>query len=169
MQAERVREYLQDHAVPFEHMKHPRAVGAQTIAHIEHESGWRVAKPVMLKLGRQLAMAVVPAPARVDLQKVKLGLGREDVELASEGDFAAAFPDCELGAEPPFGNLYGMLMLVDRALLQDPYLVFRDGTHEGTMKTATEDYLSVVSAIQLDMGILPTDLPHDPMFDDEPL
>ena len=169
MQAERVREYLQEHAVPFEQMKHPRAVGAQLIAHIEHESGWRVAKPVMLRLGHQLAMAVVPAPARVDLRKVRQGLGREDVELATEEDFAGAFPDCELGAEPPFGNLYGMLVLVDRVLLQDPYLVFRDGTHEGAMKTATADYLSVVNAIPLDMGVLPMDLPRDPIFDDEPL
>lgn len=159
MQGERVRNYLREQDVSFESLEHPRAIGAQSIAQLEHESGWRVAKPVMLKMGGQLTMAVVPAPARVDLWKVKMGLSRDDVAIATEAEFAAAFPDCELGAEPPFGNLYGIPMLIDRALLGDPYLVFRDGTHHGTLKTSTRDYLRVVNAVQLDMGILPPNAP----------
>lgn len=167
MQGQRVRSYLQEQAVVFEEMEHPMAVGAQAIAQVEHETGWRIAKPVMLKLGAQLAMAVVPAPVQVDLWKVKMGLGREDVSLASEDEFAAAFPDCDLGAEPPFGNLYGIPTLLDRALLGDPYLVFRDGTHQRTLKTSLSDYLRVVPATQLDMGILPLAVPHrDPLYDD---
>lgn len=169
MQGERVRNYLRERDIAYDTMQHPRAVSAQSLAHIEHETGWRIAKPVMLKLGRQLAMAVVPAPVRVDLWKVKIGLNREDVELASEDDFASAFPDCELGAEPPFGNLYGIPMLIDRALLGDPYLVFRDGTHQGTLRTAMSDYLRVVNAIQLDMGVLPPSVPSGALlWHDEP-
>ncbi len=169
MQGERVRNYLQEQDVAFESMMHSRAVSAQALAHAEHETGWRIAKPVMLKVGKQLAMAVVPAPVKVDLWKVKMGLQRDDVELASEADFATAFPDCELGAEPPFGNLYGIPMLIDRALLSDPYLVFRDGTHRGTLKTPMSEYLRVVKAIQLDMGILPPNVPSGAMlWHDEP-
>lgn len=160
MQGERVRNYLRTNEVEFEVMEHKPTVGAQSIAQVEHESGWRVAKPVMLKLGTKLAMAVVPAPVRVDLWKVKMGLCRDDVELATEAEYASAFPDCELGAEPPFGNLYDMPMFVDRALLGDPYLVFRDGTHHATLKTSLNDYLRVTNAPQLDMGILPPNVPN---------
>jgi Ala-tRNA(Pro) deacylase len=155
MFGELVRDYLNRSGVVFETMEHPRVVGAQSVAQVEHESGWRVAKPVMLKLGNRLAMAVIPAPARVDLRKVRLGLMRDDVELATEAEYASTFPDCELGAEPPFGALYGLPMIVDRALLGDPYLVFRDGTHRRTLKTALSDYLRLVDAIQLDIGVLP--------------
>lgn len=167
MQGERVRTYLKEQGVSFEVMEHPRAVGAQSIAQAEHESGWRIAKPVMLKLGKELAMAVVPAPSRVDLWKVKMGLMRDDVELATEAEFASRFPDCELGAEPPFGNLYGITMLIDRALLGDPYLVFRDGTHNCTMKVGMLDYLRVVKAIQLDMGVLPPNAPGEVRYREE--
>lgn len=160
MQGERVRSYLQEQRVPFEETQHRPVVGAQAISEDEHETGWRFAKPVMLKVGEKLAMAVVPAPVRVDLFKVRMGLLRNDVEIASERDFAALFPDCELGAEPPFGNLYGVPMFIDRALLGDPYLIFRDGTHHGTLRTTLVDYLRVTNATQLDMGILPPGLPH---------
>lgn len=167
MQGERVRSYLREQQVPFEEMQHRPVVGAQAISEDEHETGWRFAKPVMLKLGGKLAMAVVPAPVRVDLFKVKMGLSRNDVELAREAEFAALFPDCELGAEPPFGNLYGVPMLIDRALLGDPYLVFRDGTHHGTLKTTLTDYLRVTNGVQLDMGILPPSLPNETLHRSE--
>jgi Ala-tRNA(Pro) deacylase len=167
MQGERIRNYLRERDVPYEEVKHDRAVTAQSIARAEHESGWRVAKPVMLKLGKKLAMAVVPAPVRVDLGKVRMGLGRDDVMLANEDDFATAFPDCELGAEPPFGNIYGIPVFLDRALLGDPYLVFRDGTHRGTLKTSMSDFLRVIDATQLDMGSLPPNVStRDPMYND---
>ncbi len=169
MQGERVRRYLQEQNVGFEPMEHPRAVQAQSVARAEHESGWRVAKPVMLRLGGELAMAVVPAPVRVDLEKVKVALGRDDVELAGESDYALAFPDCELGAEPPFGNLYGLPVFVDRGLLADPYLVFRDGTHQGTLKIAMRDYLRLAHPSELDMGILPPNLPNETKLWKEPI
>lgn len=167
MQGERVRELFKAQNIPFETMEHAFAVGAQAVAQVEGETGWRVAKPVMLKLGKKLAMAVIPAPARVDLGKVRMALSRDDVELATESDYASCFPDCELGAEPPFGELYGMMTLLDRALLGDPYLVFRDGTHHRTMKMAMPDYLRVARAMQLDMGILPPSAPNGARMRDE--
>jgi Ala-tRNA(Pro) deacylase len=161
MQGERVRKYLREQGIAFEEMQHPRVVDAQTLAHLEHESGWRIAKTVMLRLGSKLTMAVVPAPVRVDLRRIREGMQRQDVRLASETEYAGAFPDCEVGAEPPFGNLYGMQTLIDRTLLEDPYLVFRDGTHRGTLKVGMSDYLRAANGIQLDMGILPPNIPKE--------
>ena len=161
MQGERVRKYLREQGVPFEEIQHPRVVDAQELAHFEHESGWHIAKTVMLKLGGKLTMAVVPAPVRVDLWRVKESLQREDVTLASERDFVMSFPDCELGAEPPFGNLYGMQTLIERRLIRDPYLVFRDGTHRGTLKVGMSDYLRVANGIQVDMAMLPPNIPKE--------
>src|SRR5512142_2323223 len=94
------RQFLETCNVTFQHVGHHRAVSAQRLAHEEHETGWRVAKPVMLKVGKDIVMAVVPAPLQVDLNKVRMALGRDDISLASEDEFAALFPDCELGAEP---------------------------------------------------------------------
>lgn len=161
MQGERVRKYLQEQGVLFEEIPHPRVVEAQTLAHLEHESGWRIAKTVVLKLGNKLTLAVVPAPVRVDLRRIKEGLQRDDVRLASENEYASSFPDCEVGAEPPFGSLYGMQTLIDRTILRDPYLVFRDGTHRGTLKVVMSEYLRVANGIQLDMGILPPNIPKE--------
>jgi len=161
MQGERIRKYLREQGVPFEEIQHPRVVDAQELAHFEHESGWHIAKTVMLKLGGKLTMAVVPAPMRVDLRRVKESLHRDDVTLASERDFASSFPDCELGAEPPFGSLYGMQTLIDRMILMDAYLVFRDGTHRGTLKVGMSDYLRVANGIQVNMGILPPNIPKE--------
>jgi Ala-tRNA(Pro) deacylase len=98
-----------------------------------------------------------------------MGLGRDDVALASEAEYVLSFPDCELGAEPPFGNLYGMPVLVDRALLNDPYVVFRDGTHRGTLKVSLSDYRRVAHAVELDMGVLPPNIPKETTLWEEPI
>ena len=162
------RQFLQACHVEFQEVPHPRAVSAQRLAHEEHETGWRVAKPVMLKVGRDIVMAVVPAPLQVDLIKVKMALGRNDVTLAREDEFAALFPDCEVGAEPPIGNPYGFPMYLERSLRLDPYLVFRDGTHEGTLKVDTNEFLRATRPVEIDIGSLRSvpSIDGDPMADD---
>lgn len=171
MRGERVRAFLKECQVEFIETEHPRAVGAQWVAHLEHETGWRIAKPVMIKLGQRIAMAVVPAPVQLDLSKLRIALGRDDVALATEEEFAHLFPDCEVGAEPPLGQLYGITVFMDRSLRLDPYLVFRDGTHERTLRVATSDYLRIVRPAELDLGILPVaGVPRreEPLLDDVP-
>lgn len=155
MSGERVRNYLNEQHVDYEETAHTAAVSAQRVAAAEHESGWRFAKPVMLKVGGRVVMAVVPAPVDVDLSKARSGLGREDVSIASEAEFAKLFPDCDVGAEPIFGNIYDVPVYVDRSLCLDPYLIFRDGTHEKTLKVATTDFWRLVHPIELDLGVLP--------------
>lgn len=154
MPGERVRKFLEENHIRFQESEHRPAVDAQRVAQSEHETGWRVAKPVMLRVGERMAMAVVPAPVQVDLAKVRSGLGREDVALASEQEFMGLFPDCELGAEPIFGNLYDLPVYFDRCLRADPYLVFRAGTHTSTLKVATADYLRVVAPEEMDLSVM---------------
>ncbi len=168
MRAIRVRQFLEGCQVAFEEAGHPWAIGAQRLAHEEHETGWRVAKPVMLKLGKDVVMAVVPAPVRVDLDKVRMALGRDDVSLAREDEFASLFPDCEVGAEPPVGVPYGIPMYMDRSLRLDPYLIFRDGTHEGTLKVATMEFVRATHPIEIDIGSLQAAPPmdRDPLYED---
>lgn len=155
MSGERVRKFLDENRVRYQETAHRPAISAQRVAQSEHETGWRVAKPVMLKVGARMAMAVVPAPVQVDLAKVRSSLGREDVALASEREFMGLFPDCELGAEPIFGNLYDLPVYFDRCLRADPYLVFRDGTHTRTLKVATVDYLRLVAPEEMDLSSMP--------------
>ncbi len=154
MAAERVRTFLAAHGVSYEAETHPRAVTSQRLAAAEHVSGWMVAKPVMLNAGGQLAMAVLPAPAMVDLDRASAALACE-VRLAHESEFTHLFPDCEAGAEPPFGAFYGVPVYVDPILEEDEYIVFRAGTHDTTMKMRMVDYLAVEDPKMVEMAIHP--------------
>lgn len=154
MAAERVRKFLDEHGVSYEAETHPRAVTAQRLAASEHITGWMVAKPVMLNADGDIVMAVVPAPAMIDLERASEALGCE-VRLAHESEFTDRFPDCEAGAEPPFGSLYGLQTFVDPILDEDEYVVFRAGTHDTTMRMKMTDYLAVENATHVTLAVLP--------------
>lgn len=141
MAAERVRRFLDEQGIPYESETHERAVSAQRLAHAEHVSGWTVAKPVILDADGELVMAVIPAPALVDLERASDALGC-DVRLATEAAFTDRFPDCEAGAEPPLGSMYGLRTIVDTILDEDEFVVFRAGTHDTTMRMRVADYLA---------------------------
>ena len=113
MASNKVHSLLEERGIPFEVHTHPRAVEAQRLAAAEGVSGWEVAKPVLLSVGGQLAMAVVPASVNVDLEKASDVLGHSEVRLADEDEFVSVFTDCEAGAEPPFGNLYGVPVFLE--------------------------------------------------------
>jgi len=152
MPATKVHTLLEEHGVSFETHEHPRAVSAQRVAAAEHVSGWEVAKPVLLSVGDKLAMVVVPAAVQVDLDKVSRVFGGNPVRLATEAEFAAAFPDCELGAEPPFGNLYDVPVFLDERLRARSEMVCRDGSHTESITLAVADYVRVVQPEIADLG-----------------
>lgn len=154
MAAERVRRFLDEHGVSYESETHPRAVASQRLAAVEHVSGWMVAKPVILDADGDLIMAVLPAPSLVDLQRASAAFGC-DVKLAEERDFTGLFPDCEAGAEPPFGSLYDVPVFVDPILEEDEYIVFRAGTHDTTMRMRMTDYLSVEDPKMVTLAVHP--------------
>ena len=155
MAGDRVRSYLQEQGIDFEEHEHDLVYTANEVAASEGVSGWLVAKPVVLWAEGKLAMAVVPAPASVDMDKAADALGASDVRLAREEEFGDAFPDCDLGAEPPFGNLYDMPTYVDQLLTEDPHIVFRGGTHTTTLKIGMDDYLEAASPQVVDIATPP--------------
>lgn len=147
-----VHALLDEHGVDYEVHEHERAVAASRLAEAEGVTGWDVAKPVLLMVGGELAMAVVPGPAHVDLDKASDVLGHNEVRLAEEEEFAAAFPDVELGAEAPFGNLYGVPVFLDERLRARDRMVCRDGSHTRTISLATLDYVDLVAPEIVDLA-----------------
>jgi Ala-tRNA(Pro) deacylase len=125
----RLREFLEEeHATAHFHPHRP-AFTAQEVAATEHVPGRAMAKVVMAVADGRMVMLVLPAPLRVDLARVRDGLRAGDVRLAGEDEFASLFPDCEAGAMPPFGHLYGMDVYVDPALADSGVVLFEAGTH----------------------------------------
>jgi len=135
----RLERYFRDNGVGFEVKEHPTAFTAQAVAASEHVPGRMLAKVVMVRADEELVMLVLPAPSMVDLDKVADVLGSPGVRLASESEFASAFPDCEPGAMPPFGNLYDLPVYVDQALGRNDRIVFQAGSHTVTMSIAYAD------------------------------
>ncbi len=152
MDAHRVRKYLISHGVGYELEQHPLAYTAQEVAAAEHVPGRKFAKPVIVNADGKLIMTVLPANRLLDLEKVKAMLGCEDVRLAREEEFAPIFDDCERGAEPPFGNLYGLPTIIDIDLTTEE-LIFNAGSHTETMKIPTIEYLGLVHPEKADLAL----------------
>lgn len=135
-----IEHYLREQHVPFVLHHHPPTYTAQQVAQAEHVPGRMVAKVVIVSIDNGLVMLCLPATCRVDLLKLMNMLGTDSVRLAHEQDFANAFPDCEVGAMPPFGNLYDMTVYVDRQLTEDERIVFQACRHTDTMEMAYADF-----------------------------
>lgn len=151
MSAEKLREYLLTHGVPYEVHEHPLAFTTSRVAEVEHVSGKEIAKPVILMADDHFVMAVVPGHKHVDLNKAKEAFGCEDLRLAEESEFAEAFVDCERGAEPPLGHLYGMETIIDLRL-DSPRVTFRGGSHTQTITMGLEDYRQAAHAVVGDVA-----------------
>jgi Ala-tRNA(Pro) deacylase len=152
---ERLTTYLREHHVPYQIQQHREAFTAQEVAASEHVPGRLVAKVVVIFADGQKALLVLPAPHRVNLAQAAQALGAAEVRLAHEEEFAANFPDCELGAMPPFGNLYGLPVYVDRSLTADDRLVCQAGTHTTTLTVAYPDFARLVEPVVLDFASAP--------------
>jgi Ala-tRNA(Pro) deacylase len=136
----RLRNFLEREKVRYAHETHRTAYTAQAVAQEEHVPGKLVAKTVVVKVDDGFALAVMPATARADFARLKSALGAQEVRLATELEFTGLFPDCEVGAMPPFGNLYGVPVYVDAALAQDEEIIFNAGTHEDTIRMRYSDF-----------------------------
>jgi len=142
---------LNESKVGYEILPHPEAVTAQRIAQAEHVKGRRHAKVVMIKSGEHL-MTVLPADHQIDLEKVEKAIGKP-ASLDTEKEFKSLFPDCALGAMPPFGNLYGVPTFVDKSLSQEEYIVFEAGTHTDAIKLRYRDYEKIVKPRVEDLAV----------------
>jgi Ala-tRNA(Pro) deacylase len=135
-----IEKYMKDRHLSFQHHRHLRVVPAQQLAATEHVSGSRVAKPVVVSLDGWLAIAVVSAVHRVDLEALARGVGAHDANLVPEAVFAERFAPCEPGAEPPL-YMFGLPVYVDTELAREPFLVMRGGTHEDAISVDTRAWM----------------------------
>lgn len=143
MPGSKLSQYLESHRVRYNTVTHPVAFTAQEIASLTHISGDQIAKTVIAFADERMVMAVVPASRHVDLERLQRATGAQAVCLATEAEFRDAFPDCELGAMPPFGNLYGMRVYVDDSLIgQD--IVFNACNHHELLRMPWTNYAILV-------------------------
>ena len=143
---------LDQNNVEYEILHHSEAVTAQRIAQAEHVKGRHQAKVVIMKAGDQRVMLVLPADHYVDLEKVERVVG-EAVSFDHENEFRSLFPDCVIGAMPPFGNLYGLPTYVDKSLSEQDYIVFEAGTHTDAIIMNYRDYENIVKPKVADLAI----------------
>lgn len=141
---DRIVAALEQAAAPYTFHQHPKAFTAQEVAAREHISGDRFAKVVMVMADDHLAMTVLRANDHIDLGKTAQALHAGGARIAHEGEFAGMFPDCEVGAMPPFGNLYGLPVVIDRRLSEYDEIVSQAGTHSETIELRYQDYQRVV-------------------------
>jgi Ala-tRNA(Pro) deacylase len=139
----RLTDYLNENKAQYEILHHPEAVTAQRIAQAEHVKGRHHAKVVIAKSGDRHLMIVLPADHQIDLEKAEKTIGNA-VALGKEQEFKSLFPDCAIGAMPPFGNLYNLPTYVDKQLAEQDYIVFEAGTHTDAIKMSYRDYEKIV-------------------------
>lgn len=156
MPASKLREYLDSHDVQYTVIEHGAPVyTAQEIAASAHIPGKQLAKTVMVKIDGEMVMAVLPAPYRVNLERLKEVASAGKVELASEAEFKDRFPDCELGAMPPFGNLYGMQVYAAESLAEEMQIAFCGGSHTELIRMSFKDFQRLAQPKVLDFAWKP--------------
>ncbi len=141
----RISDYLDSHHIPYQSYRHPPAYTAQGIAQAQHISGKKLAKVVMVVSDdKKMIMTAVPANHRVDLSKLGSLLKTRWIRLATEEEFADYFPECELGAMPPLGNIYHLDVWMDEKLGSLPKISFNAGTHAETIQMSSSDFERLV-------------------------
>lgn len=143
MLSRELKKYLDEHNISFSTISHPTAYTASQVAQAAHISGKHMAKVVMVKLDGQLAIIVLPAPAHVDFNTLQNIAHAKKVELAREYEFNSKFPHCDVGAMPPFGELYGMDVYLANSLARQDWIAFNAGTHADLLKMSAKDYLQL--------------------------
>jgi Ala-tRNA(Pro) deacylase len=144
MPSQKVKEFLDANNVKYVSITHSVAYTAQEIAASAHIKGQELAKTVILKIDGKLAMTVLPANYKIDFDLLKDAFGTDDVRLSNEQEFKDKFPECEVGAMPPFGNLYNMDTYVAASLLDDEEIAFNAGSHTELIKLKYKDFKKLV-------------------------
>jgi Ala-tRNA(Pro) deacylase len=144
---DRLKQYLTEHHAYFEVQEHRQVYTMQEVAAALHEKGEHVAKVFIAAVDDKPVMLVLPAPGHVDLERVRKMLKATAARRAREFEFAQLFADCDVGAMPPFGNLYQVPVILDRSLVDEASIVFQAGTHHTTIKLAMSDYERLVSPL----------------------
>ncbi len=141
----KITEFLDSHQILYQHCTHSPAYTAQGLAHVQHVSGKELAKVVMVVADGKMIMTVLPGSHRIELEPLAKLLRCENIRLATEEEFKDLFPDCELGAMPPFGNLYDIPVWVDQTLETHSAMTFNAGTHVETIQLSFVDFKRLVA------------------------
>jgi Ala-tRNA(Pro) deacylase len=147
-----LQEFLEKNQVAFKHTVHPPAYTAREVASAEHLPPRDVAKVVIISGGNDFQMCVLPANRALDLAELRTALGMSHARLATEAEIARLFPDCDLGAMPPFGNLYNMPVYVDSGLALDEWIAFNAGSHTDVVHIRFRDYKWLVNPVILPLA-----------------
>ena len=139
-----LKSFLDENRIPYSVLTHTTAYTAQGAAATMQISGRELAKSVVLWAGEEMILAVLPAPNHVRLEKLAAEVGKS-VRLATEQEFSSLFPDCELGAMPPFGSLYNLPTYVDESMAADETIVFNAGTHRDAIRMRYDDFVRVAN------------------------
>lgn len=145
-------EFLDGHRIKYVIITHSLAYTAQGVAGLAHISGRELAKTVIVKLDGRLVMAVIPAMFHVDLTMLRKATNAKTAVLAVEEEFKDRFPECETGAMPPFGNLYGMGIYADESLTRDREIAFNAGSHRELVRMSWADYERLVHPVVLNFA-----------------
>jgi Ala-tRNA(Pro) deacylase len=156
MLLKKISDFLDSHHVRYLVITHSPAYTAQGIAALAHIPGRLVAKTVVVRVKDRFVMAVLPASQHIDLKALRAVLGTLDVHIAHEEDFEKMFPGCELGAMPPFGNLFEMPVYCETSLRDDQRIAFNAGTHRELIQMDFDDYLHLVKPRIAAFAALPT-------------
>ena len=159
---ENLETHLRHRGVAYDIQHHEAVLTAHKVAASEHVAGKTPARVVMVFAGDDLKMLVMPSHFRVDLEATRAALGGRDVRLAAESEFAPFFPDCEPGAMPPFGNLYGIPVFAERALAENEQIVFQLGTHTETMSIPYREFVRLARPTLARLGFVPGRSPRPP-------
>ena len=147
---ERLRNLLEVEQILYSVLPHQNAFTAQEVAETSHIPGDRLAKVIVLKDGEgSHFLAVIPSTRWLDLAAVGLATGRRGITFANEDEISRIFPDCVVGAMPPFGNLYGVSMYVDPCLLTGEEIWFQAGNHHQVVRMSREDYERLERPVRL--------------------
>jgi len=147
MIVKKLKDFLDEHGIEFVSVTHSKAFTAQKIAAAAHIPGKELAKTVIVKIDGKIAMAVLPASYRVDFELLKSALGAKQVELAQEKEFIDIFPKCEVGAMPPFGNLWDMGVFVAESLAENSEIAFNAGSHTELINMKFSDFKDLVNPV----------------------
>lgn len=153
MPADTLKAFLKKNKVKYKVIEHAEVYTAQEIAASAHIPGKQLAKTVMVKIDGEIAMAVLPASYSVDFKGLKKAIGAKKVELASEAEFKDMFPDCEVGAMPPFGNLYNVPVIVAESLSEELVIAFCGGSHTELIQISFQDFERLAKPKIVDFSI----------------
>lgn len=149
----KLKQLLDESHVAYSPIVHHLAYTAQEVAAAEHMPGREHAKVTMIKAGEGFLLAVLSAPRKVDLAKLSGVLPSKPIRLAEEAEFSPLFPDCEPGAMPPFGHLFGLPVIVDTELEKDEHIVFQAGSHAESVRMRYADFKRLANPRIADIAV----------------